>query len=187
MACTHTIHGAQHHIGWNNALTPVLSVRPGETVAIEALDASAGQLSAQADLETLKALDFDRVNPVTGPIWIEGAEPGDAVAITFRAFHPTGSPWGWTANIPGFGLLADDFPDPALHIWTYQADFAAPAAFSPMGQAPLKPFAGVVGLAMAEPGEHSVVPPRRVGGNLDIRDNGVGTTLWLRWRSRAAC
>ena len=179
MTCTHTIHSHAHHIGWNNALAPVLSVRPGETVAIEALDASCGQLSAAAGIEELKALDFGRVNPVTGPIWIEGAEPGDAVALTFRAFHPVGDPWGWTANIPGFGLLAEDFPDPALHIWTYAADLASPAAFAPMGKVPLKPFAGTVGLALAEPGEHSVVPPRRVGGNLDIRDNAVGTTLYL--------
>lgn len=48
-----------------------------------------------------------------------------------------------------------------------------------MGAVPLKPFIGTIGLAMAEMGHHSVVPPRRVGGNLDIRDNAVGTTLYL--------
>ena len=55
----------------------------------------------------------------------------------------------------------------------------APALFSPMGRVPLKPFAGTIGLAPAEPGLHSVVPPRRVGGNLDIRDLSAGTVLYL--------
>lgn len=177
MACNHTIHKHSHHLGWDNSVEPVLSVSPGETIAVETIDASGGQLDAGSTLDDLKALDFEKVNPVTGPVYIEGAEPGDAVAITFLEFHPSG--WGWTANIPGFGLLADDFPDPALHVWTYDTGLSSPAAFSPAGKVPLKPFAGTVGLALAENGHHSVVPPRRVGGNMDIRDNCAGTTLYL--------
>ncbi len=177
MACNHTIHKHSHHLGWDNSVEPVLSVSPGETIAVETIDASGGQLHAGSTLDDLKALDFEKVNPVTGPVFVEGAEPGDAVAITFLEFHPSG--WGWTANIPGFGLLADDFPDPALHVWTYDTGLSSPAAFSPAGKVPLKPFAGTVGLALAEDGHHSVVPPRRVGGNMDIRDNCAGTTLYL--------
>ncbi|HVG49222.1 MAG TPA: acetamidase/formamidase family protein, partial [Rubellimicrobium sp.] len=90
-----------------------------------------------------------------------------------------GTAWGWTANIPGFGLLADQFTDPALIVWTYDAQTMAPAMWGTQGRIPLKPFTGTIGLAPAEPGHHSVVPPRRVGGNLDIRDMGVGTTLYL--------
>jgi acetamidase/formamidase len=75
--------------------------------------------------------------------------------VTFHDFTPSG--WGWTANIPGFGLLADQFTDPALHIWTYDRVGMTPAAFSPMGRVPLKPFTGTIGLAPAEPGLHSVV------------------------------
>ncbi|MDP9162970.1 MAG: acetamidase/formamidase family protein, partial [Pseudomonadota bacterium] len=55
----------------------------------------------------------------------------------------------------------------------------APAAFSDTARVPLKPFAGTIGLALAEPGLHSIVPPRRSGGNLDIRDLSTGTTLYL--------
>ena len=177
MSCNHTIHKHQHHLGWDNTIEPVLSVTPGQTIAVETTDASGGQLHAGATLDDLKALDFDKVNPVTGPIYVEGAKPGDAVAITFNAFHASG--WGWTANIPGFGLLADDFPDAALHVWRYDTGLAKPAVFSPFGQVPLKPFVGTIGLAPGEAGHHSVVPPRRVGGNLDIRDNSQGTTLYL--------
>lgn len=177
MGCNHTIHKHAHHFGWDRSIDPVLSVAPGETVEIGTIDASGGQLSAASTVADLGALSFDKVNPVTGPIHVEGAEPGDAVAVTFLDFKPSG--WGWTANIPGFGLLADQFPDPALHIWKYDTASMAPALYGPGGRVPLKPFVGTIGLALAEPGLHSVVPPRRVGGNLDIRDNAVGTTLYL--------
>ncbi|MEM6985672.1 MAG: acetamidase/formamidase family protein [Pseudomonadota bacterium] len=177
MACNHTIHKHAHHFGWDRSIDPVLSVAPGETIEIETIDSSGGQLGPDSTVEDLGTLSFDQVNPVTGPIYIEGAEPGDAVAITFLDFKPSG--WGWTANIPGFGLLADQFAEPALHIWQYDSVSMKPALYGPGGQVPLKPFAGTVGLALAEAGNHSVVPPRRVGGNLDIRDNAVGTTLYL--------
>ncbi|OED37267.1 acetamidase [Chromatiales bacterium (ex Bugula neritina AB1)] len=177
MKCQHTIHNHQHHFGWDNSIEPVLSVSPGQTVEIDTIDSSGGQLSASSSIEDLKNLSFDSVNPVTGPVFIEGAEPGDAVSIRFLDFTPSG--WGWTANIPGFGLLADQFTEPKLHIWNYDSNSMAPALYGPGGQVPLKPFCGTVGLALAESGLHSVVPPRRVGGNLDIRDNAVGTTLYL--------
>jgi formamidase len=177
MACNHTIHKHAHHFGWDNSIDPVLSVLPGQTIEVETIDASGGQLGPGSTLDDLAKLSFDHVNPVTGPIFVEGAEPGDAVAITFLDFKPSG--WGWTANIPGFGLLADQFTDPALHIWKYNPAAMEPALYGPGGKVPLKPFVGTIGLALAESGSHSVVPPRRVGGNLDIRDNSVGTTLYL--------
>jgi acetamidase/formamidase len=173
----YTIHRDCCHLGWDNALPPVLTVAPGTTIAFECQDASAGQLTAASTVADVATLDFGRINPVTGPVFIDGAEPGDAVKITLDAFAPSG--FGWTANIPGFGLLADQFPDPALHLWTYNKVGMGPAAFSPVGRVPLKPFAGTIGLALAEPGLHSVVPPRRVGGNLDIRDLSAGVTLYL--------
>ena len=177
MNCNHTIHKDCHHFGWDNSLDPILSVSPGETVEIGTVDSSGGQLSPDSTVNDLATLSFDKVNPVTGPIFIEGAAPGDAVALTFQDLKPSG--WGWTANIPGFGLLADQFPDPALHIWSYDAASLTSAAYGPGGRLPLKPMIGTVGLAPGEAGVHSVVPPRRVGGNMDIRDNGIGTTLYL--------
>ncbi|MBN0315093.1 acetamidase/formamidase family protein, partial [Pseudomonas aeruginosa] len=68
---------------------------------------------------------------------------------------------------------------PALALWQYDTESLAPAAFADFARIPLKPFAGTIGVAPAEPGLHSVVPPRRVGGNLDIRDLAAGTTLYL--------
>ena len=126
--------------------------------------------NARAALErAYSRLDFFTANPER--------HARNALKVTLESFKPSG--FGWTANIPGFGLLADQFKDPALHIWAYDKVAMTPAAFSPMGKVPLKPFTGVIGVALAEPGNHSVVPPRRVGGNLDIRDLSAGTVLYL--------
>ncbi len=173
----HTLHAHRHHHGWNRDNPPALRVAPGDSVLFETVDSSGGQLSPHSTLDDLRTLDFGRVNPVTGPVHVDGAEPGDALLVRIEHFGPSG--WGWTANIPGFGLLADQFPDPALHLWQYDPGTLAPAAFGSIARVPLKPFAGTIGVAPAEPGPHSIVPPRRVGGNLDMRDLGAGTTLLL--------
>ena len=173
----HTIHAHHHHFGWDHAIPPVVKVAPGATIEFEIPDASGGQFTPKSTLPEVAALDFGKINPVVGPVYIDGAKPGDALKVTLESFKPSG--FGWTANIPGFGLLADQFKDPALHIWAYDKVAMTPAAFSPMGKVPLKPFTGVIGVALAEPGNHSVVPPRRVGGNLDIRDLSAGTVLYL--------
>jgi acetamidase/formamidase len=172
-----TIHSEHHHFGWDNANAPVLRLAPGDTVEFETVDASGGQLSPASTVADVAKLDFGKVNPVTGPVHIDGAEPGDVLKVTIESFVPSG--WGWTALIPGFGLLTDQFPDPALNIWKYDAVGLAPAAYGPGGRVPLKPFCGTIGLAPAEAGTHSIVPPRRVGGNMDIRDLAAGTELYL--------
>jgi acetamidase/formamidase len=176
-SCNHTIHKGDSHYGWDNAFAPRLTVAPGETVEFETVDASGGQITPDSSVADVAALDFGKVNPVTGPVFIDGAEPGDAVKVTLLEFGPSG--WGWTASIPGFGLLADQFPDPALNLWRYDAGSLAPALYGPGGRVPLKPFCGTIGLAPAEPGLHSIVPPRRVGGNMDIRDLSAGSELYL--------
>ena len=173
----YTLHSRDHHFGWDNSLAPALTLAPGETVSFETVDSSGAQISPDSTVADVAALDFAKVNPVTGPVYVEGAEPGDALQVEVHEFAPSG--WGWTALIPGFGLLADDFPDPALSLWSYDAAALEPAAFSAGGRVPLKPFCGTLGLAPAEPGTHSIVPPRRVGGNMDVRDLAAGSVLTL--------
>jgi acetamidase/formamidase len=177
MPSSHTIHRRHHHFGWDNANPPALTVAPGATVELETVDASGAQLSPSSTVADVPGLDFARVNPVTGPVLVDGAAPGDALKVTIQSFAPSG--WGWTANIPGFGLLADQFTEPALHLWKYDPTTMAAAIYGPGGRVPLKPFAGTIGVAPAAPGLHSIVPPRRVGGNMDIRDLAAGTTLYL--------
>ena len=171
----HTIHHRHH--GWDNGIAAVTRIAPGETLEFDVADASGGQLSAGSTVIDVVRMDFGKINPVTGPVFIDGAEPGDILKVTLLAFSPSG--WGWTANIPGFGLLAEDFKEPALHIWGYDAVTLSPALFGRWGKVPLKPFTGTIGLALAEPGLHSIVPPRRVGGNMDVRDIAQGTELFL--------
>jgi len=174
---TYTIHGAQHHFGWDNSVPPVATVDPGSTIEFECQDSSAGQLTPASTVADVKTLDFGKINPVNGPVFVTGAQPGDVIKVRIEEFKPSG--FGWTANIPGFGLLTDQFTDPALHVWSYDKNTLNPAAYGPGGKVPLKPFAGTIGLALAEPGLHSIVPPRRVGGNMDIRDLAAGTELYL--------
>jgi acetamidase/formamidase len=175
VAHRHTIH-RQHH-GWDNSIAAVAHITPGESLEFDVADASGGQLRENSTLADLGRLDFGKINPVTGPVYIDGAEPGDILKVTLLSFAPSG--WGWTANIPGFGLLAEDFKDPALHLWRYEPHCLSPAAFGTWARVPLKPFTGTIGVALAEPGLHSIVPPRRVGGNMDVRDIALGTELFL--------
>jgi acetamidase/formamidase len=175
MAHHHTIH--RQHFGWDNSLEPAVRIAPGESLEFEVQDASGGQLSRASLVEDVGRLDFARINPVAGPVYVDGAEPGDILKVTVLSFAPSG--WGWTANIPGFGLLAEDFPDPALRPWRYDERSLTPCAFGSWAKVPLKPFAGTIGVAPAQPGCHSIVPPRRVGGNMDLRDIACGSELHL--------
>jgi acetamidase/formamidase len=175
-AHAHTIHRAHIHHGWNNAFEPRIRIAPGDSVQFETLDASSGQLSKTSTAAELEKLDLGRVNPVTGPVWIDGAKPGDALKVTVLSFRPSG--WGWTGNIPGFGLLTDQFPAAKLHHWHYDAGLA-PSMFGPGGRVPLKPMCGTIGVAPAAPGLHSIIPPRNVGGNMDVRDIAEGAELYL--------
>src|ERR1700760_4799307 len=171
----HTIHHRHH--GWDNSLAAVTRIAPGDSLEFDILDASGGQLAATSTVTDVGRMDFGKINPVTGPVYIDGAEPGDVLKVTLLSFAPSG--WGWTANIPGFGLLAEDFKSPALHIWRYDAATLTPSLFGRWAKVPLKPFTGTIGLAPKDPGTHSIVPPRRVGGNMDIRDISAGTELYL--------
>jgi acetamidase/formamidase len=173
----HTIHRHTHHCTWDNALTPALKVAPGETVTLEINDASGGQITPQSTAAVFSGYDSGRVNPVTGPVYIDGAKPGDTLIVRLEHYAPSG--WGWTANIPGFGLLSEDFPEAALRHWTYAPDGSKPLLFGELAEIPLAPFAGTVGVAPGEPGSHSIIPPRRVGGNMDIRNLVARSVLYL--------
>ncbi len=176
MTPQHTLHAQHAHMAWDRDIEPALVISPGTTVELEVRDASGGQLDPSSSPEAIRSLDLARINPTTGPIRIEGTQPGDALVVRIEHLEPT-SGWGWTGVIPGFGLLAEDFEEPALHHWELEGRRAA--AFGDVARVPQRPFPGTLGVAPAEPGPHSIIPPRRVGGNLDTRDLTVGTTLYL--------
>ena len=175
-SATRSIHllRSQVHYGWSRDQPPVTTVASGAEVTLETVDASGGQFSASSTAVAITGLDFAKVNPATGPIYVEDAHPGDVLQIDLLEVEP-GS-WGWTGQVPGFGLLADQFPDPWLHIWALEGPRTR---FQDRISVPVEPFCGVIGLAPAEPGVHSVIPPRRVGGNMDIKQLRAGTTVYL--------
>ena len=173
---TPTIHVAreQYHLAWDNSIAPIARIASGDVVAFDLLDAAGGQITADSTVESIATLDFSRVDQVNGPIYVEGAEPGDTLQVELLELQP--ADWGWTALIPGFGLLADEFPDPALNIWRLADGWAE---FTPGIRIPLAPFCGEIGLAPAEPGAHSTIPPTRHGGNMDTKHLTAGATLYL--------
>jgi acetamidase/formamidase len=162
----------QTHNVWDRSIEPVVRIAPGDVLVVELENASGGQLRADSDASVLATLDFARINPVTGPIFVEGARPGDALVVEILELDVEG--WGWTANIPGFGLLADRFAEPALRI-SRIADGRV-ELFTGM-QLPSVPMIGTIGVAPAEAGAFSVIPPTRNGGNMDIRHAGAGATM----------
>jgi acetamidase/formamidase len=161
---------------WDNSLAPALEVESGESVFIEVRDASDDQINADSSVDAVGRLDFSHVNPVSGPIFVRGAHPGDVLEVELLEFVPR--PWGWTAIIPGFGLLADEFPDPWLRISRVDAVNGC-IRFSDHITLPYRPFPGTIGVAPSEPGAHSILPPSRFGGNLDTKHLSVGTRLYL--------
>ena len=114
MRSLHEVRSDAFNYTWDNAIEPVLSVSSGEEVLLHVRDASDEQITAGSDASAIANLDFGHVNPVSGPVEVRGAKPGDTLQVEILEFAPR--EWGWTALIPGFGLLADEFPDPWLRI-----------------------------------------------------------------------
>jgi len=177
MATTPAVHISRDrfHLAWDPAIPPIETVESGAIVEFDLLDAAGGQLTADSTVEDLARLDFDRVDQVNGPIAVVGAEPGDTLQIDLLEFEP--ADWGWTASIPGFGLLADQFADPYLRI-TKVPRPGEPAEFLPGVRVPIVPFCGEVGVAPVD-GPRSTIPPDLHGGNMDTRHLTAGATLFL--------
>ena len=167
-------HRDHRHLGWDASMTPAVTLTPGETVELELADCFGGQLSLRATPSEVLALDPERSNPLTGPVAVDGAVPGDALVV--EVLEVAVGTTGWTPIIPGFGLLADEFPDPYVvvsHVGEGEVEFGA------FARLPARPMLGTLGCAPAAPGPHGVIPPRRVGGNLDCRELRPGVTLLL--------
>lgn len=163
----------QWHLAWDESIPPLATVPSGSIVEFDALDAGNGQLGPTSTTADLATLDFSRVDQVAGPIAVEGAMPGDTLEVELLSFEP--GDWGWTASIPGFGLLADDFPDPHLRITRLAGGVGE---LLPGIRIPLAPFCGELGVAPAgEP--RSTIPPAEHGGNMDTRHLTAGAVLWL--------
>jgi formamidase len=197
------------HNRWHPEVEPVARVRAGEEITLETGDAADAQLSPQSSHEDVARVELGRAHPLTGPVFVEGAEPGDLLEV--ELVDLVAREWGWTALIPGFGFLADLFPDPYLVHWRL-AGGAARSDSLPGIAVPADVFPGTIGLAPAREdlerakrreeelgarggavappmAEHAfppqctdglrTIPPREWGGNMDVRQLTRGAKLYL--------
>jgi formamidase len=137
-------HAGPCHTRWHPDIPPTLICRPGDEVVIDARDAIDGQLTIDSTPADVAKVDRSIVHPLTGPILIEGAEPGDVLEVEILAVEP--SRFGYTAQFPGFGFLAAEYPEPFLLRWEIVGD----AATSPDLEGvtiPAAPFMGTIGVA----------------------------------------
>lgn len=172
----HHLSSDNRQYGFDNSIEPALTVSPGDTVVFQCREAYDGQFTRESTLDTLKALDWDRLHAITGPVAIEGAKPGDILKAEILEYEHEG--WGYTSISPGFGLLADDFGDHfALHMWDVGDD--GRAGLTPSVRVPVEPFCGVMGVAPAAAGVQPTLPPTRLGGNQDNRHACAGTTVYF--------
>jgi acetamidase/formamidase len=175
MPRTHHLPDEQVHFTWDTGNESVLMVDSGDTVVVWTRDVSDNQIGPDSDSRVIAGLDWDRVYPLSGPIGIHGAEPGDTLMIDVLDIHTQG--WGWTAVLPGLGLLPDDFPDAYLRIFDLsQGDVAYLREDIAI---PLEPFFGTMGVCPAGATRQPVMPPGAFGGNMDIRQLVCGSTLFL--------
>src|SRR2546430_1757285 len=138
---------AEPHTGhnrWHPDIPPILRVDPGDRVALETRDALDGQVTAGSTAEAVGKVNLNVVHPLTGPVYINGAEPGDLLEIKILEVEPAS--FGFTVQIPGFGFLRDQFPDPFIVRWRI-ADGAAESADLPGVRIHGAPFPGTIGLA----------------------------------------
>jgi acetamidase/formamidase len=174
VARSFTLDSSVVHYDWDNSRSPRLEIDSGDSVTFDVRGGADNFFNQQSSHQDVLRRVF-KGHPLTGPVAIKGARPGDVLQIEILELRPWD--WGYTMIAPGRGLLADDFSEPYLKIWDLSN--GTTGQLKPGIEVPLEPFHGVMGLALAEPGVHVTMPPRRVGGNLDVKQLTVGTTLWL--------
>ncbi|MBI2467666.1 MAG: acetamidase/formamidase family protein [Candidatus Rokubacteria bacterium] len=177
MARTHHLDASLVHYEWNNAIPPRPTIAPGDTVVFDTRDAADGYYTPASTAADVAARGPFRGHPLTGPVRVEGARPGDVLVVEILDVRPAAA-FGWTHIRPGRGLLPEEeFPKPYLQIWDLSD--GTHARIERGIAVPMAPFPGVMGVALDEPGAFSTMPPRKNGGNMDIRQLTAGTTLYL--------
>ncbi len=151
-------------------MTPAVHASPGETLVFETQDALGGQVKAETDV--LTDLDFDRINPATGPLFVDGAEPGDTLVVRVSSIEP--ARWGAIVTGPGLGVLGDETARHATRILPIENGVVV---FGEL-RLPARPMIGVIGVAPDE-GTHPTGTAHRHGGNMDTKEIVAGCTVHL--------
>jgi acetamidase/formamidase len=168
---------------------PVLTVAPGDILEVFTEDCFAGRIRSSDDLPS-RSIEYPFINPQTGPFFVEGAEPGDTLAIHLIAVEPARD-WAVSTTVPLFGALtgtkytATLQPPLPERTWVYSVDRAArTVTFRALesdhtAELPLEPFHGTIGVAPAAFEARNVLVPEAFGGNMDTPEARAGTTLYL--------
>ena len=164
------------HFQWSADLEPALHVQDGETFHVIAPDSSTWQLTADSTTGDLARIDSQRLDGAVGPVFVEGAEPGDLLRVDVVDLNV--GHWGWSAIINDFGFLKNRFQQ-RLVIWDIKDGYATPRGdFLGGVRVPVSPFFGVMGVAPAE-GSYGMIPPRYFGGNMDNKLHVKGSSIFL--------
>ncbi|MEM7103358.1 MAG: acetamidase/formamidase family protein [Bacteroidota bacterium] len=173
----HTLTSNNTHNKFSADIPPILTVKSGAVIEAYTKDASDNQFDKNSTLADLDSLDFEPIHPLTGPVFVQTAMPGDILKVTIHEVEL--GDWGWNAVIPGFGFLADSFPDMKyLRIYEFTPD-TRHVDFTDEIDVPLNPFPGVLGVAPPTTEMLSTIPPRANGGNMDDPNLTEGTVVYL--------
>jgi acetamidase/formamidase len=168
---------------------PVARVRPGAVLELWTEDCFAGRVRGPGDLVS-RVCEFPYLNPQTGPFWVEGAEPGDTVAVHFISVEPARD-WAASTTVPLFGALTSTHLTATLQeplpevVWIWELDRAAglcrftarDSDFT--ADLPMNPMHGTVGVAPANLEVRSALVPDAFGGNMDTPEMRAGVTCYL--------
>jgi amidase len=168
---------------------PVMSVKPGTIIESWTEDCYDGLVKSPTDVPS-KIIPANHDNPQTGPFFIEGAEPGDVLAVRILKLEPA-LPYGISSSFPGFGALNATEYTAMLHealpekVWWYDVDKAKgtvrfrAAKGTQTADIPMRPFLGCLGVAPARGEVRWSVTPEAYGGNMDCPEVCEGNTVYF--------
>lgn len=172
----YTLTKDQTHNKFSSAIPPILRVTSGAVIEAFTEDASDEQFDLNSGMADLDSLDFEPIHPITGPVYVEGAMPGDVLKVTLHEVEV--GDWGWNAIVPGFGFLADTLPGKYIRIYELGPEKEY-VQFNDKIRIPIRPFPGVMGVAPATDEMLSTIPPRANGGNMDDPNLTEGTIVYF--------
>lgn len=166
----------QTHTKFSRAIEPAIRVPSGSVIEAFTHEATGGQVTPTSTVDEAASIDWDRIHTLTGPVYVEGAEPGDVLAVRLLELEP--ADWGWMEIHPDFGFLTGEFDKPVLQTFALDTE-KNEVEFADGIRIPLKPFAGVMGVAPDTDEMLNTIPPRANGGNLDDPNLVAGTTVYF--------
>tara|TARA_R110002049_G_scaffold307706_1_gene508998 strand:+ start:4459 stop:5547 length:1089 start_codon:yes stop_codon:yes gene_type:complete len=172
----YTLTKDQTHNKFSSTIEPILRVKSGAIIEAFTEDAFDEQFNINSTVEDLKNFNLDLVHPLTGPVYVEDAQPGDVLKITLHEIEV--GDWGWNAIVPGFSFVADSIEGSYLRTYKLGKDVTH-VNFKDNIRLELNPFPGVMGVAPATSELLSTIPPRANGGNMDDPNMTKGTTIYF--------